>query len=145
MRAIAWKLTGDRLKATRASAVMGQVFAYILIGLGLYALLLTDALLSGLWLAVLGWFLLQAARGTVAQTAFSERLGGVTVADIMDSEPVSILAAVTATGALDEYFCATAGPGSRWSTRPGASWASSTRSASRAPSAWATATGPCAS
>jgi Zn-dependent protease len=104
VRAIAWKLTGDRLKATRASAVMGQVFAYILIGLGLYALLLTDALLSGLWLAVLGWFLLQAARGAVAQTAFSERLGGVTVADIMDSEPVSIPAAVTATRALDEYF-----------------------------------------
>jgi Zn-dependent protease len=104
VRAIAWKLTGDRLKATRASAVLGQVFAYILIGLGLYALLLTDAVLTGLWLAVLGWFLLQAARGAVAQTAFSERLGGVTVADIMDSEPVSIPAGISATRALDEYF-----------------------------------------
>ena len=104
VRAIAWKLTGDRLKATRAAAVLGQVFAYIMIGLGLYALLLTDATLSGLWLAVLGWFLLQAARGAVAQTAFSERLGGVTVADIMDSEPVAIPAGVTASRALDEYF-----------------------------------------
>jgi CBS domain-containing protein len=40
----------------------------------------------------------------VAQTAFSERIEGVTVADIMDSEPVSIPGSVTASRALDEYF-----------------------------------------
>jgi Zn-dependent protease len=103
-RAIAWKITGDRLKATRASAVLGQVFSWILIGLGLAEILFTGATLSGLWLMVLGWFLGQAARGAVAQTAFSERIEGVTVADIMDSEPVTIPASTPAAQALDEWF-----------------------------------------
>jgi Zn-dependent protease len=103
-RAIAWKATGDRLKATRFAAALGQGFAYILIGLGLYTALFTDAALSGLWFVVLGWFVLQAARSVVAQTVFSERLEGVTVADIMDSEPVTIPGAITASRALDEYF-----------------------------------------
>jgi CBS domain-containing protein len=104
VRAIAWKITGDRLKATRASAVLGQVFSWILIGLGLAEILFTGATLSGIWLMVLGWFLGQAARGAVAQTAFSERLGGVTVADIMDSEPVTIPVSASAARALDEWF-----------------------------------------
>jgi Zn-dependent protease len=103
-RAIAWRVTGDRIRATRVAAVLGQAFAYVLIGLGIAEFLLTGAALSGLWLVVLGWFLLQAARGAVAQTELSERLEGVTVADIMDSEPVSIPASVTVTQALDEYF-----------------------------------------
>ena len=99
-RAIVWQVTGDRLKATRAAATLGQGLAYILIGFGLYLALLTSAAFSGMWLAVLGWFLLQAARGAVAQTVFSERLEGVTVADIMDSEPVSIPASIPVTQAL---------------------------------------------
>ena len=103
-RAIAWKVTGDRLRGTRISAAMGQAFSYLLIGFGLYLALFTAAALSGLWFVVLGWFILQGARGVVAQTAFSERIEGVTVADIMDSEPVSIPGSITASRALDEYF-----------------------------------------
>jgi Zn-dependent protease len=103
-RAVVWRVTGDRLRATRVAAGLGQALAYVLIGLGLYLALLTDAAFSGLWMAVLGWFLLQAARGAVAQTVVSERLEGVTVADIMDAEPVSIPASLTVTRALDEYF-----------------------------------------
>jgi Zn-dependent protease len=103
-RAAVWRVTGDRLRSTRATAGLGQGLAYVMIGFGLYLALVTNAAFSGIWLAVLGWFILQAARGAVAQTAFSERIEGVTVADIMDSEPVSIPAAITATRALDEYF-----------------------------------------
>jgi len=103
-RAIAWAVTGDRLKATRASAMLGQAFSWILIGLGLAEILFLGATISGLWLMVLGWFLGQAARAAVAQTAFSQRLEGVTVADIMDSEPVAVPAGVTVSRALDEWF-----------------------------------------
>jgi Zn-dependent protease len=103
-RAAAWRLTGDRLKATRAAALLGQGFAYLLIGLGLADLLVFGALVSALWFMVLGWFLLQAARGAVAQTAFSKRIEGVTVADIMDAEPVSVPAGSTVAQALDQFF-----------------------------------------
>ena len=33
-RAVAWKITGDRNRATRASGRMGQAFAYVLSGGG---------------------------------------------------------------------------------------------------------------
>ena len=38
-RAIAWWRTGDRAKATRFASLLGQGFAYLLIGYGLYLFL----------------------------------------------------------------------------------------------------------
>lgn len=81
-RAAAWKLTGDRARGTIFSARLGQGFAVLLIGIGVYLLLQGNGI-DGLWLAVLGWFLLQAAGGAVASSRFSERLGGMTVGDVM--------------------------------------------------------------
>ena len=103
-RALAWRVTGERLRATRVAALLGQAFSYLLIGFGLFLILAAGALASGLWMLALGWFLGQAARGAVAQTAFSERIEGVTVADIMDREPVAVPAALSAARALEEYF-----------------------------------------
>lgn len=103
-RALAWKLSGDRGKATRIAAMLGQGFAYILIGLGIAEFLFAGSVFGGLWLVVLGWFLAQAARGAIVQTRFSEQLEGVTVADIMDREPVAIPADLPVARVLDEYF-----------------------------------------
>ena len=102
-RAIAWKLTGDPNRGTRFSARLGQGFAYLLMGGGVYLMLRDDAV-SGLWFLVLGWFLAQAARGAVVSSRFSERLEGVTVADVMDPQPVTVPGELTVLDALDEYF-----------------------------------------
>jgi Zn-dependent protease len=102
-RAIAWRVSGDRLRATRFAAVLGQVLAYVLIAFGVY-LMLVGALFTGVWLIVLSLFLGQAARGAVAQTMFAERLGDVKVEDIMDREPVAMPSAIPAERALDEFF-----------------------------------------
>src|SRR4029078_5295525 len=59
---------------------------------------------SGISLAVLGWLLGNQARGAAAHTAFTQKLEGVTVADIMDVEPVALPAARPATQAFDEFF-----------------------------------------
>jgi Zn-dependent protease len=102
-RAAAWRITGDRIKATRFSAALGRGFALLLIAFGLY-LAFSGAAFNGIWLAVLGWLLGQAARGAVMQTQFSERLRGVTVADIMDADPVVIPAGLRASQAWEEFF-----------------------------------------
>ena len=60
-----------------------------MIGYGLYRLV-GRATPWGLWYIVLGWMLGCAARAAVAQSDFSDRLEGITVADIMDAEPVTI-------------------------------------------------------
>jgi Zn-dependent protease len=102
-RAAAWKLTGSRLRATRISSVLGQAFALLLVGYGIL-LALAGAVVNGLWLVVLGWLLGQAARGAVAQTAFSEKLRGVAVRDVMDDEPVAIPAQTPLLRAWEDFF-----------------------------------------
>jgi Zn-dependent protease len=102
-RAIAWKVTGDRHRATRLAGRLGQGFAYILVGLGLFLLASGDAA-DGIWLAILGWFLSQGARAAVVSSQFAERIEGVTAADLMDDEPVAIERETTALAAQDEFF-----------------------------------------
>jgi Zn-dependent protease len=103
-RAAAWKVTGDRGKATRLSAYLGQAFAAILIGWGIYILFTRDDTVGGLWAIILGYLLGSSARAAIAHSAFSERLKGVTVADIMDSEPVVIPADLPASRAWEDFF-----------------------------------------
>jgi Zn-dependent protease len=103
-RAAAWKVTRDRGRATRLSAYLGQGFAALLIAYGVYILLALDDSIGGLWAIVLGYLLGSSARAAIAQSAFTERLKGVTVADIMDAEPVTIPADLPAAQAWEEYF-----------------------------------------
>jgi Zn-dependent protease len=105
-RAAAWKLTGDRHRATRFAARIGIGFGWLLIGLGLLMLAAfgSSATFDAIWFAALGWLLASAARTTLAQTAFTEQLAGITVADVMDAEPVTILAALPVGRAYEDYF-----------------------------------------
>jgi Zn-dependent protease len=102
-RAVVWKLTGDRTRATRVSAWIGQVAGYGLIAFGVWRAIDGEGI-SGLWWALIGWFIASAARSAVATTAFTERLEGITVADVMDPSPVSIPGATAARQAEDEFF-----------------------------------------
>jgi CBS domain-containing protein len=51
-----------------------------------------------------GFILGSAARGAVAQTELSSRIEGITVADVMDAEPVAIPEDASVERALDEFF-----------------------------------------
>ena len=96
--------------------------------LGAYVILRGDAF-GGMWFLVLGWFLAQAARGAVVSSRFSERLEGVTVADVMDTQPVDRAGrAERRSTPRTSSSCATASRGSRSSTASGASSASCARS-----------------
>jgi Zn-dependent protease len=102
-RAIAWRVTGDRSRATRAAATLGSWFSYLFIGFGLWLLVTGDAF-GGIWLALIGWVLGQSARGAIVQTEFSTRIQGIRVADVMDADPVTIPDDTSVEAALDEYF-----------------------------------------
>lgn len=102
-RAAVWKISGDKQRGTRVAALLGQGFAVVLAGLGL-AWLFSTGSLGGLWLVALAFLLGSSARGAVVQSALSERIEGVRVADIMDRQPVAIEASTPVTQALDEYF-----------------------------------------
>jgi Zn-dependent protease len=102
-RAIAWRLTGDRTRATRFAGMLGRGFAYLLIGVGVL-LFVQGAAVSGIWLGIVGWFLSQAASSAVAQTELASRIEGLSVADVMDAEPVAVPADLNVDRAYEEYF-----------------------------------------
>jgi Zn-dependent protease len=102
-RAIAWWRTGDRTRATRFAAGLGRVFAYLIVGAGIY-LLVRGELIGGIWFVLIGNFLAQAARGSELQSQITQRLEGLRVADVMDDEPVALEADTKLDRALDEFF-----------------------------------------
>ena len=102
-RAIAWWRTGDRAKATRFASRLGQAFAYLLIGYGLYAFMLGDVV-ALIWFGLMGFFIIQAARAAEMQTQLTARIEGLRVADVMDGEPVAVAADTKLDRVLDDYF-----------------------------------------
>ena len=102
-RAIVWKLTGNRERATIFAARLGQGFAYAFIAIGIL-IALGGSLFAGVWLALIGWMLGGSARATAERSKLNTKLGDLRVADVMDAEPVAIPERATVEQALDEYF-----------------------------------------
>jgi Zn-dependent protease len=103
VRAIAWRLTSSRERATIFAARLGQGFAYAFIAIGIVAAL-TGALFFGVWLALIGWMLGGSARETATRSKLNTKIEGLRVADVMDAEPVAIPVQASVEEALDEYF-----------------------------------------
>ena len=103
VRAIAWWRTGERSSATRFAARLGQGFAYLFIGGGLF-LVINGEVFNGVWLMLIGVVINGSARAATAQTAITSRIEGVRVADVMDDDPVAIPDDLSVEQALDEYF-----------------------------------------
>src|SRR5919109_829654 len=79
-RAIAWRLTGDRNKATVFAARLGRLIGFLMVAGGLYLLFFVrDAEFTGIWLAFIGFFLSQAARSAQVQATFAGRMQGLRV------------------------------------------------------------------
>ncbi|MFV0132055.1 site-2 protease family protein [Streptomyces sp. HMX87] len=94
LRALVWRRTGNPLRATVVATGAGRALGWVLIGVGLY-LLLFGAVFSGLWLAVIGWFLIAMATAESGQAKLRELLSGVPVRQAMGRDPVTVPASVT--------------------------------------------------
>jgi CBS domain-containing protein len=64
----------------------------------------TGSVFTGVWLAVIGMFIGQAAKAAEQQTEVSDRIDGLRVSDVMDDEPVAIPADLTLDRAEEEFF-----------------------------------------
>ena len=85
LRAIVWWITGDSARATRSAAWVGQFIAFGFIVLGLLRFF-GGAGLGGLWLTLIGWFLLDAARVSYAQVEITQSLRDVRVREVMTQD-----------------------------------------------------------
>src|SRR6185312_6488513 len=104
VRAVAWWRTGDRLRGTRIAARLGRVFGYLIVAAGVYVIIQWSSIIGGIWFIIMGNFLAQAARSTEMQTRITSHLDGLSVADVMDHEPVAVPSETKLDRALDEFF-----------------------------------------
>jgi len=81
-RALVWRVTGDRLLATRFAATAGKWFGWAIMGLGFWELLVLKSS-GGLWLMLIGWFLSHLATASYSQTLTQRFLEPLKVADLM--------------------------------------------------------------
>lgn len=89
LRGIIWWLTGDGVRATRIAARIGQVVAFAFIVLGIVRFFM-GAGFGGLWMAFIGWFLLEAAGASRAQVETNEKLRGVNAGDLIERECIVV-------------------------------------------------------
>ncbi|MFW9260799.1 site-2 protease family protein [Nostoc sp. CALU 546] len=102
-RSLIWKYTGNQKKATKIASTSGKWLAYLLIALGFWELF-GSALLSGLWLILIGWFLYNAAEAGYEELLIRTSLEGVKAQEIMTPHPETVNADLTLQDLVDKYF-----------------------------------------
>jgi Zn-dependent protease/predicted transcriptional regulator len=101
LRSILWYARGEFVSATRLAAGIGRGFGYLFVAAGL-ALIVVASPVTGIWLAFVGWFLLQAAGAEDRYVAAREALGGLRVRDVMARDPVTAPAGITLGEFMDD-------------------------------------------
>ncbi|MER5358606.1 site-2 protease family protein [Streptomyces sp. NPDC002785] len=94
LRAFLWWRTGDRLRATAGATTAGRVLGCLLVVLGLVVFMRGGGF-GGLWLALIGWFLIAVASAEGRQAQMRGVLAGVPVRDVMTRDPLTVPAALT--------------------------------------------------
>jgi Zn-dependent protease/predicted transcriptional regulator len=103
LRSILWAVTHDVDRATRAAARAGQAVGFLFIAGGLFSVLVQSDF-GGLWLALIGWFLLEGAQAHELSARLSATLRGVRVADVMARECVNVDAGTSLRKFVDEQL-----------------------------------------
>jgi Zn-dependent protease len=62
LRSAVWGFTGDTVRASKVAFMVGRVVFYLLIGWGAFQIINGDVM-GGIWIAMIGWFLMSSARG----------------------------------------------------------------------------------
>jgi len=103
LAAIVWRITGDRWRAVRLAARAGRALGALVLAVGVLELFL-GGFAGGLWLALIGWFLVQAALAEEHQANLREGLSGVTAGELVAVPPMvnpdTLLSAVTS----DQFY-----------------------------------------
>lgn len=102
LRAALWGWKKSIRKATRIASTSGKVFSYILIGLGLLALL-SGNLITGIWWGLIGLFIGGAARRSYRQVILREELQGEPVSRFMKRDPITVPSGISVSDLLSDY------------------------------------------
>ena len=104
LRSILWAITGKVRKATYWASLLGRGFAYLFIAFGVFEIFfVSGGLLSGIWLAVIGLFLNNAAKASYQQVLLKQALGGEPVRRFMNPQPIVVPAEADLRDFVENY------------------------------------------
>jgi Zn-dependent protease/CBS domain-containing protein len=106
LHAFLWARRRDNASATRTAGALGRAFGQVMIAGGLLLLIFAGDF-SGAWFIFLGWFVLAAAEAEIEGASARLALGGLTAADAMVRNPVTVDADATVEDFMNEVFLAT--------------------------------------
>ena len=102
LRSLLWSRSGDVGRSTATAASVGRGFGYVMIGLGLLEFL--GGRPTGLWLALIGFFIVMAAGSQAVGAQIQAALSGLHASDLMSTPVVSIPERTSALQATTDYF-----------------------------------------
>jgi Zn-dependent protease/CBS domain-containing protein len=105
LRALLWMRRRDFGAATRTAAGLGRGFGQAMVAGGLLLVLLTGAF-GGLWLALIGLFLIGAAEAEGQMAVTRDALDDLRVADVMVADPVTVPPELPLDRFMEEVFLA---------------------------------------
>lgn len=103
LRSIIWWISHSQERATKWASYVGQAVAFLFILYGLFGFFTGGHNYQGLWLAFIGWFLLDASRSTSLQMEILSGLRGRRVADIMERDCAMVEGHISLQDFVDEY------------------------------------------
>jgi Zn-dependent protease/CBS domain-containing protein len=89
LRSLVWAITKNADRSTRIAARVGQVVAFLFILDGIWRYF-SGAGFGGLWIAFIGWFLMDAAKASYAEVGTTAALRGMRVYDVMARDCVIV-------------------------------------------------------
>lgn len=106
LRAIIWWINKNEVRATQIAARVGQIIAVLFIVWGIWRFF-TGAGLGGLWLAFIGWFLMQASAASAMHIEANYALRGLQVADVMSRDCERIEGSIDLATFVNDYLLRT--------------------------------------
>jgi Zn-dependent protease len=91
LRSLIWGASGNLVRATNIAATVGRLIGWGFIAFGVLTIFNNpSSLIGGIWIAIIGWFLSNAAESNRQEVTLREQLSGVTVGDAMVQPQASV-------------------------------------------------------
>lgn len=104
-RAAVWGWTRDLRRSTHISSIIGQSFGWLLIAGGIVSIFfLRGGTFNGIWFALIGWFIVTAARNSYQQVLLRETLSQVPINEVMNTQFEAVPADISVDHLVTEYF-----------------------------------------
>lgn len=110
LKAAVWQITGDRFQAVHWAARAGQILGYSAIALGFVVDFLTSQLITGLWIALIGWFAVRNANSYDRVTTLQKTLLKLLARDAMTRDFRVVDAGQSLRNFADSYLLDTNAP-----------------------------------